>query len=103
MSGECEKCGDHCLDCKCPVLRERKWFSKEEAKEMYPDKNELIPLGDRNNPPVKMATKTLICLLRILPPEGMIFKECTVCAMPFIYDGTYDSCLFCTINKEEKC
>lgn len=23
MSGECEKCGEHCLNCKCPPLCER--------------------------------------------------------------------------------
>jgi hypothetical protein len=37
MSGECDKCGEHCLDCKCPVIRERKWISKAEAKEMFPE------------------------------------------------------------------
>ncbi len=36
MSGECDKCGEHCLDCKCPIILERKWVSKEEAKEMFP-------------------------------------------------------------------
>jgi len=30
MSGECEKCWEHCLDCKCP-----------------------IPLGDGENPPAE--------------------------------------------------
>lgn len=37
MSGECEKCGENCLDCKCPIIRERKWISKEEAKKMFPE------------------------------------------------------------------
>lgn len=37
MSGECEKCGEHAVDCKCPMIMERKWISKEEAKEMWPD------------------------------------------------------------------
>ncbi len=36
MSGECEKCGEHTVDCKCPIIREIKWVSKEEAKERFP-------------------------------------------------------------------
>ena len=67
MSGECDNCSEHCLECncylsctppetkisvtnkrpelysipnydyKCPIIIERKWISKEEAKETFPD------------------------------------------------------------------
>jgi hypothetical protein len=35
------------------LLLERKWVSKEEAKEMFPDNKEPIPLGDGDNPPAE--------------------------------------------------
>jgi len=40
-------------------------------------------------------------LLRILPPEGTLFKQCTLCEVPFVYDGTSENCLFCELNKIE--
>ena len=27
MSGECETCGEHCLDCKCNLKKTIKWIS----------------------------------------------------------------------------
>lgn len=38
MSGECEKCSEHCLECKC----------------------EPIPLGDGDNPPAQQLPVTWI-------------------------------------------
>lgn len=40
MSGECDKCGEHALECKCPIVRERKWISKEEAFQHFPVSND---------------------------------------------------------------
>ncbi len=37
MEGDCVICGGRCVDCKCPIIREIKWMSKEEALEMWPD------------------------------------------------------------------
>ena len=25
MSGECDKCGEHCLDCRCPAMTGEEW------------------------------------------------------------------------------
>lgn len=41
MSGECDRCDEHCLECKCPIIQERKWISKEEAKEIFHDSENL--------------------------------------------------------------
>lgn len=38
MSGECDDCGEHTLECLCEVIRERKWTRKEE-KEMSLEDN----------------------------------------------------------------
>jgi hypothetical protein len=32
MSGECENCGEHALECKCdPITRPRKYFKKKDV------------------------------------------------------------------------
>lgn len=41
MSGECQKCHEHCLDCKCEVACPRKYVSKEEAKKMFPSQEKI--------------------------------------------------------------
>jgi hypothetical protein len=40
MSGECDKCGEHATECGCPIIRERKWMSKEEALHHFPASND---------------------------------------------------------------
>lgn len=40
QESECDNCGEHALECKCAIIRERKWISKEEAKEMFPLESE---------------------------------------------------------------
>lgn len=57
MSSECEKCGKHCLDCKCPIIILRKFISKEEAKKMFPDYGNVV---DLNGPICKKCKNELI-------------------------------------------
>lgn len=32
MSGECDKCGEHALDCKCAIMADIKWINPKERK-----------------------------------------------------------------------
>ena len=36
MNGECNNCGEHALECLCPLPLPRRWIDKEEAKKMFP-------------------------------------------------------------------
>lgn len=38
MSGECDRCGEHCLDCKCPSL------ISEMACKIYEQRESIIDL-----------------------------------------------------------
>lgn len=42
MSGDCDKCGEHCLDCKCNGFIPRKWMDTEEAKKIFPSSANMI-------------------------------------------------------------
>lgn len=55
MSGECDKCGDHALEWEFPIILEKKWISKQEAKELFPLSNEGIdpPPEQPKEEPVK--------------------------------------------------
>lgn len=55
MSGECDKCGEHCLDCKCsltdklqPFCRRQQNGSQRVVSNLNP---KVIPLSDGFNPP----------------------------------------------------
>ena len=37
MSAECEKCGEHILDCLCHLGIPMKWISRKEALEFWPN------------------------------------------------------------------
>lgn len=37
----------------------------------------------------------------IMPPKGKEFRQCKLCDMPMVYDGTSDNCLYCEITKED--
>lgn len=63
MSGECEECNEHTLECRC--------------------------------------TQTESLLFTIKAPEGYTFDKCSKCKCPFLYDGTSDKCILCTIVEME--
>jgi hypothetical protein len=45
MSGDCPICNEHALECTCPIIRDRKWISKEEAKDMFPYYGSVVYLN----------------------------------------------------------
>lgn len=36
MSGECDTCGEHCLDCKCTGFIPRQWVDKKDLIDVLP-------------------------------------------------------------------
>lgn len=46
MSGKCDKCHEHCLDCKCDLPSPIIWVSKEEAKKLFPTSSEFHTPGE---------------------------------------------------------
>lgn len=66
---ECSKCGSNVLQCKCPIIRERKWISKKEAKKIFPSnvnlKKELY-VGDAFEDYVHCVKQMAIDLQEVL-------------------------------------
>lgn len=72
MSGECDDCGEHTVDCKCSSAF---WYA------------DFTTHGEF----VKFILK---------PPEGCTFRECDICHNSYCFDGRLTNCLYCEINKE---
>lgn len=37
----------------------------------------------------------------IKPPEGSEFRECPLCASPYLHTGNFENCLMCEMKKEQ--
>ncbi len=43
MSGECEKCGEHCLDCRCTPLDIEKFHARDRISFLWRNPKQEIP------------------------------------------------------------
>lgn len=79
MSGECDTCGEHTLDCKCPMPWERRWIDRVKAEKMFPKspKKSFEELVDKNAGCCEFAWNGFVRLYE----EGEKRCECKDCKL----------------------
>lgn len=50
MSGECDKCGEHCLDCKCPITDKSESCYRRQKNDQQPSVKDITTSTNHLNP-----------------------------------------------------